>query len=72
LFFKGNVGILDISTRSYTTIMRSHTGRILSMSLDSHYKRMATVSEDHTIRIWDLDTMQLVSTHHHNSTHNEG
>lgn len=57
----GNIGILDISTRSYTTIMRSHTGRILSMSLDSLHRRMATVSEDHTIRIWDLETMQLLS-----------
>ena len=31
---QGNIGILDVSTRGYTTVMRSHTARVVSMSLD--------------------------------------
>lgn len=54
----GNLGILDISSRGYTTVMRSHTSRIQSMALDPLRRQLATVSDDHTIRIWELDTMQ--------------
>jgi WD repeat-containing protein 90 len=60
---QGNVGILDISTRNYTTVMRSHTGRILSVAVDKQHRHIATASDDHTIRIWDLDTLQQVSSH---------
>ena len=58
---KGNIGILDVSTRGYTTVMRSHVDRVLSASLDPIRRHLATVSSDHTIRIWDLDSMQQVS-----------
>ena len=51
---------MDVSTRNYTTIMRSHTGMINCMALDSMRRHLATVSEDHTIRVWDCDTMQQV------------
>ena len=61
MIFQGNLGILDITTNGYTTVMRSHTSRILGLSLDPIRRHLATVSEDHTIRIWDLDTMQQVS-----------
>ena len=57
---QGNLGVLDVATRGYTTIMRTHTQRILSLSLDPLRRHLATVSEDHTIRVWDLDTMQQV------------
>ena len=56
-FSKGNIGILDISTRSYKTLMRSHTEQILSCSFDPSRRCLATVSDDETIRIWDLDTL---------------
>lgn len=41
--------------------MRSHTGRILWAAIDTQRRHLATVSEDHTIRIWDLETLQQVS-----------
>jgi len=59
--YQGNVGILDISTRNYTTVMRSHVGRVLSASVDPQRRHIATVSDDRTIRIWDFDTLQQVS-----------
>ena len=61
-YYQGNVGILDISTRNYTTVMRSHVGRVLSASVDSQRRHIATVSDDRTIRIWDFDTLQQVLT----------
>ncbi|KAK2180206.1 hypothetical protein NP493_453g01010 [Ridgeia piscesae] len=54
----GNIGILDVSSRGYTTVMRSHTAHILAMSIDPIRRHLATVAEDHTIRVWDVDTMQ--------------
>jgi len=57
------VGILDIATRNYTTVMRSHIGRILSASVDPGRRHIATVSDDRTIRIWDFDTLQQVGHH---------
>ena len=55
------MGVLNITSRAYTTVMRSHTGRILSLSIDPWRRHIATVSEDHTIRVWDADTMQQVT-----------
>ncbi|XP_048238655.1 WD repeat-containing protein 90-like isoform X1 [Haliotis rufescens] len=54
----GNLGTLDVSTKSYTTVMRSHTGRVFGVAVDAYRKHLATVSEDHTIRVWDADTLQ--------------
>ena len=56
----GNLGMLDISTRNYTTLMRSHTSNVLSVSLDPTRRQLANVSLDHTIRIWHMDTLQQV------------
>lgn len=57
----GNFGVLDVSSRKYTTLMRSHVSSVLAVALDPLRRQMATVSDDHTIRIWDLDTLQQVS-----------
>ncbi|KAK6171134.1 hypothetical protein SNE40_019389 [Patella caerulea] len=54
----GNLGILDVSTRGYTTIMRSHTASIHSISIDPYRKHIATVADDKTIRVWDAETLQ--------------
>ncbi|XP_019363134.1 PREDICTED: WD repeat-containing protein 90 isoform X1 [Gavialis gangeticus] len=54
----GNLGYLDIQSRDYSTLMRSHTDSILAFSVERLRKQMATVSQDNTIRIWDLVSMQ--------------
>lgn len=59
--FQGNLGVLDVTTRAYTTLMRSHTDRVLHMSQDVFRRHMATVSADHTIRVWSQDNGQQVS-----------
>ncbi|XP_055662481.1 WD repeat-containing protein 90 isoform X3 [Falco peregrinus] len=54
----GNVGYLAIQSRDYNTLMRSHEDSILAFSVEGTWKRMATVSQDSTIRVWDLVSMQ--------------
>ncbi|KAG2456181.1 MIRO2 GTPase, partial [Polypterus senegalus] len=54
----GNLGYLDVSSRKYTTLMRSHVDTILAFSIDGIRRHIATVSLDNTIRVWDLDSMQ--------------
>ena len=49
-----------MTTRAYTTLMRSHTDRVLHMSQDVFRRHMATVSADHTIRVWSQDNGQQV------------
>ena len=59
---QGNLGVLDVTTRTYQTLMRSHTDTILNMSQDVFRRHMATVSADHTIRVWSQDSGQQVAT----------
>uniref|UniRef100_A0A663LQT0 WD repeat-containing protein 90 n=1 Tax=Athene cunicularia TaxID=194338 RepID=A0A663LQT0_ATHCN len=54
----GNLGYLDIQSRDYNTLMRSHEDSILAFSVEGTWKQMATVSKDNTIRVWDLVSMQ--------------
>ncbi|XP_010121618.1 PREDICTED: LOW QUALITY PROTEIN: WD repeat-containing protein 90, partial [Chlamydotis macqueenii] len=54
----GNLGYLDIHSRDYNTLMRSHEDSILAFSVEGIWKQMATVSQDNTIRVWDLVSMQ--------------
>ncbi|KFQ93266.1 WD repeat-containing protein 90, partial [Nipponia nippon] len=54
----GNLGYLDIQSRDYNTLMRSHEDSILAFSVEGIWKQMATVSRDNTIRVWDLVSMQ--------------
>ena len=54
---QGNLGVLNTTDRSYTTLMRSHTDTILCMAFDATRRHLATVSSDQTIRVWDMDTL---------------
>ncbi|XP_052262541.1 WD repeat-containing protein 90-like isoform X2 [Dreissena polymorpha] len=54
----GNLGMLDITSRGYTTMMRSHVGSIRSVAVDPYRKHIATVAEDNTIRVWDSESLQ--------------
>ncbi|XP_007499277.1 WD repeat-containing protein 90 isoform X1 [Monodelphis domestica] len=54
----GNLGFLEIQSRRYNTLVRSHADLILAFAIEGHRKQLATVSQDNTIRIWDLVTMQ--------------
>lgn len=40
--------------------MRSHTALVLALATECSRGQLATVSRDHTVRIWDLATLQQV------------
>ncbi|KAM7038912.1 WD repeat-containing protein 90 isoform 2-T2 [Acridotheres tristis] len=54
----GNLGYLDIQAQDYNTLMRSHTASVLGFSVEGKWKQIATVSQDNTIRVWDLASRQ--------------
>ncbi|KPP58808.1 hypothetical protein Z043_123333, partial [Scleropages formosus] len=54
----GNLGYLDVGTRQYSTLMRSHTDTVLGFSVDGVHRHITTASRDGTVRVWDLDSMQ--------------
>ncbi|XP_027510694.1 WD repeat-containing protein 90 [Corapipo altera] len=54
----GSLGYVDIQSRDYNTLMRSHKAPVLGFSVGGIRKQIATVSQDSTIRVWDLVSMQ--------------
>jgi WD repeat-containing protein 90 len=56
----GSIGLLDIAQQNYKTLLRSHTKGIRSLELHTNRNNLLTLSEDNTIRIWDLETYDEV------------
>ncbi|XP_034782531.2 WD repeat-containing protein 90 [Acipenser ruthenus] len=54
----GNLGYLDVSSRAYSTLMRSHTDTVQGFSIDGIRRNIVTVSLDNSVRVWDIDSMQ--------------
>ena len=57
---QGSLGVLDIVTSSYDTIMRSHTDIVNDFSIDNIRRHLVTASRDGSLRVWNLDTSQQV------------
>ncbi|XP_059181241.1 WD repeat-containing protein 90 [Centropristis striata] len=53
----GNLGFLDVSSRGYNTLMRSHTDTVLGFSVDGIRRHLTTASSDGTVRIWNIDSL---------------
>ncbi|XP_038156856.1 WD repeat-containing protein 90 [Cyprinodon tularosa] len=53
----GNLGFLDVSTRGYNTLMRSHTDAVLGFSVDGIRRHLTTASADGTVRVWNMDSL---------------
>ncbi|XP_040924451.1 WD repeat-containing protein 90 [Betta splendens] len=53
----GNLGYLDVSSRGYNTLMRSHTDSVLGFSVDGMRRHLTTASSDGTVRIWNMDSL---------------
>ncbi|XP_023567203.1 WD repeat-containing protein 90 isoform X2 [Octodon degus] len=52
-----HLGFLDIPSQKYTVLAHSHMAPVLALSLEQSRRHLATVSLDHTVRIWDLATL---------------
>lgn len=57
----GNFGFLDVSSRGYVTLMRSHTDTVLSFSVDGIRRHLTTASSDGTVRVWSMDSLHQVT-----------
>lgn len=57
----GNLGFLDVSSRGYNTLMRSHTDTVLGFSVDGIRRHLTTASSDGTVRIWNMDSLHQVN-----------
>lgn len=56
----GSLGFLNVSSRGYNTIMRSHTDTVLGFSVDGIRRHLTTASSDGTVRIWNMDSLHQV------------
>lgn len=63
----GNLGFLDVRSRGYSTLMRSHADTVLGFSVDGIRRHLTTASSDGTVRIWNMDSLDQVSLHHDRS-----
>ncbi|XP_039333787.2 WD repeat-containing protein 90 isoform X2 [Saimiri boliviensis] len=54
----GHLGFLDTPARVYRVLARSHTAPVLALATEQRRGQLATVSQDRTVRIWDLATLQ--------------
>ncbi len=54
----GEIGILDISTKTYQTKVRSHTAPIHGIAWDPFRDEFTTVSSDGTIRVWGAHSLE--------------
>uniref|UniRef100_A0A4X1SQL8 WD repeat-containing protein 90 n=1 Tax=Sus scrofa TaxID=9823 RepID=A0A4X1SQL8_PIG len=54
----GLLGFLDVASREYRVLARSHTAPVLALAAECSRGQLATVSQDCTVRIWDQATLQ--------------
>ncbi|XP_057603855.1 WD repeat-containing protein 90 isoform X2 [Hippopotamus amphibius kiboko] len=54
----GHLGFLDMPSREYSVLVRSHAAPVLALATECSRGQLATVSQDHTVRVWDLATLQ--------------
>lgn len=52
----GSIGVLNLTSQNYQTLIRSHTKNILAVASDPHRPEFTTISDDETVRVWDLLT----------------
>ncbi|CAI9172545.1 unnamed protein product [Rangifer tarandus platyrhynchus] len=54
----GHLGFLDVPSQAYSVLVRSHTAPVLALATERSRGQLATVSQDHTVRVWGLATLQ--------------
>jgi WD40 repeat protein len=52
----GTLGMLDVTSRTYKTLLRSHNGSVQGLAMRADGREFGTVGADRTIRIWDTAT----------------
>ncbi|RHY28087.1 hypothetical protein DYB32_006267, partial [Aphanomyces invadans] len=52
----GTIGVLEIGTQRYTSVVRAHTSSITAITLSPRSDSFVSTSKDGTIRMWDIAT----------------
>ena len=55
---QGSIGVLDATTKEYSTVVRSHVGLI--KCVDMTMEHLISCSSDGSIRVWDVLLMSQV------------
>jgi len=50
----GTIGALSVEKKKFTVMIRSHSDNIIDMKYHKSARKILTISEDFSIRIWDL------------------
>uniref|UniRef100_S4RMK2 WD repeat domain 90 n=1 Tax=Petromyzon marinus TaxID=7757 RepID=S4RMK2_PETMA len=53
-----SLGFLEVASRHYATLARSHAGPVLGCSADGARRHLVTVGRDASVRVWDSDNGQ--------------
>ncbi|CAN0024134.1 unnamed protein product [Lampetra planeri] len=53
-----SLGFLEVASRHYATLARSHAGPVLGCSADGARRHLVTVGRDASVRVWDSDSGQ--------------
>ena len=59
---ESNVGLLDAITGVRTSVLRGHTGTILSIAFSPDGTLLVSRSQDNTVKLWDIQTGGLIRT----------
>ena len=59
---EGVIRLLDTRTRKVTTTLRGHTRSVTTVAFSFNRSLLASGSEDRTIRLWHVDTGELLFT----------
>ena len=54
----GTIGCLDVGSHEYSTLLRSHTKAVHGVAVDAKRREITSVSDDGTIRVWNMDTTE--------------
>lgn len=54
----GSLGILDLGTHNYRTVLRSHTDTLTQVIYHTYSNSIITLSDDLTIRLWDPEKLE--------------
>ncbi|MBK7878652.1 MAG: hypothetical protein IPJ77_23595 [Planctomycetes bacterium] len=60
-----DIQILDAATLTAKYTLKGHTGKVTSISASMDGKRLASASEDKTVRLWDLATGKEIAKRMH-------
>ncbi|KAL5257469.1 hypothetical protein ACHWQZ_G012421 [Mnemiopsis leidyi] len=52
-----SVGVLDATTKSYSTVLRSHSKKVTAVAVDPCQRQLASISHDSSLRVWNLDSL---------------